>query len=375
MLRAVGLILATALLLLARAAGDEETPMRVGLLAQGVFWKGLFRDVEIVTWALSAPHAEMHPQPRVDVSVFYTALYKGAEAGVAANGTYAADALDDGAGGTTTIGRLCVPPATDLSAWLRTLDVFISFESPLLSVFSLALQVGVGRAVLVLNADWAVDKELRLLAANLPHKLDFWVKGPATQRTVREALAGEGDGIRGVEMVKRVPWTIPDTVVLRRQPPVDAARDVDAAPLPVTLLMIVGMGGVQSRRGVDIALRAFHLAMQQAGDDGNLHLLLSTTLYPFPVDANLLDHPNVTVLYQVYGPHARTCTRLQTRAHTCTRQQCRHEPGAQPGGAARACCRRRCGAVSVALGGLRIEHDGGSSCRRACDCYRWLADE
>eukprot|EP00961_Rhodomonas_salina_P016862 227121-Rhodomonas_salina.1 len=24
--------------------------VRVGLLAQGVFWKGLFRDVEIVTW-------------------------------------------------------------------------------------------------------------------------------------------------------------------------------------------------------------------------------------------------------------------------------------------------------------------------------------
>lgn len=24
--------------------------LRVGLLAQGVFWKGLFRDVEIVTW-------------------------------------------------------------------------------------------------------------------------------------------------------------------------------------------------------------------------------------------------------------------------------------------------------------------------------------
>ena len=31
------------------AEGGPEQ-LRVGLLAQGVFWKGLFRDVEIVTW-------------------------------------------------------------------------------------------------------------------------------------------------------------------------------------------------------------------------------------------------------------------------------------------------------------------------------------
>lgn len=30
-----------------RPAGE---PLSVGLLAQGVFWKGLFRDVEIVSW-------------------------------------------------------------------------------------------------------------------------------------------------------------------------------------------------------------------------------------------------------------------------------------------------------------------------------------
>ena len=104
-------------------------------------------------------------------------------------------------------------------------------------------------------------------------------------------------------MVQRVPWTIPDAVVMRRSAPVDAAagRQGGGAALPVTLLMIVGMGGVQSRRGVDIALRAFHLAMQEGGADANLQLLLATTLYPFPVEPDLLDHPNVTVLYQVFA--------------------------------------------------------------------------
>lgn len=115
-------------------------------------------------------------QPIVDISVFYTKLYKNAEAAVVANGTYHADQLDDGGSGSN-VGRLCVPQGTDMREWFRTLDVFITFESPLLAVLSLAVEQGVGRAVVVLNVDWAVGKELRLLAAKLPHNLDFWVKG------------------------------------------------------------------------------------------------------------------------------------------------------------------------------------------------------
>jgi len=120
---------------------------------------------------MGVPH-----QPIVDISVFYTTLYKNAEAAVAANGTYRADQLDDG-GSDSLVGRLCVPQDTDMREWFRTLDVFITFESPLLAVLSLAVEHGVGRVVVVLNVDWAVGKELRLLAAQLPHNLDFWVKG------------------------------------------------------------------------------------------------------------------------------------------------------------------------------------------------------
>ena len=39
-----------------RAQNGRRPPgesLSVGLLAQGVFWKGLFRDVEIVSWGLS----------------------------------------------------------------------------------------------------------------------------------------------------------------------------------------------------------------------------------------------------------------------------------------------------------------------------------
>lgn len=287
-------------------ASCEDGHLRVGILAQGVFWKGLFRDVEIVTWALTSPHCHIKKQPRVEVSIFYTKLYKTAEAAVAINGTYAADELDT-TGSDSLIHRLCVPQGTDIREWLGTLDVFITFESPLLTIFQLAIEKGAMRVVLVLNVDWAVDKELQLLSARLPiDRFDFWVKGPATQLAIQEVLARQQtklditrNGSRAsnpADMVQRVPWTIPDDVVLRRSPPVDSAR----MAVPVTFLMIVGMGGVQSRRGVDIALRAFHLAMEAGGAGANLQMLLSTTLYPFPVEPHLLDHPNVTVLYQVH---------------------------------------------------------------------------
>jgi hypothetical protein len=126
--------------------------------------------------ALSSPSADVQLVPDAAVSVFYTTLYKTAEAAIAANGTYRADQLDDGGSGSL-VGRLCVPRGTDIGEWFATLDVFITFESPLLATLSLALERGVGRAILVLNVDWAVGKELRLLASRLPHGLDFWVKG------------------------------------------------------------------------------------------------------------------------------------------------------------------------------------------------------
>ena len=286
---------------------NEEGRLRVGILAQGVFWKGLFRDVEIVTWALTAAHLNVQRQPRVDISIFYAKLYKTAEAAVAVNGTYEADELDDG-GSNSLVRRLCVSEGTDIREWLGSLDVFITFESPLLAIFQLAIQQGARRAVLVLNVDWAVEKELQLMAVRLPpNKFEFWVKGPTTQRAIQEILARDQTeldisqtrrgALQPLDMVQRVPWTIPDNVVLRRSPPVDSAR----MALPVTFLMIVGMGGVQSRRGVDIALRAFHMAMEAGGEGANLQMLLSTTLYPFPVEPYLLDHPNVTVLYQVHS--------------------------------------------------------------------------
>ena len=371
-------------------ASSESPPLngpnlRVGMLAQGVYWKGLFRDVEIVTWALTSPHMSVQNAPDIGVSIFYTTLYKTAEAAVSSNGTYSADHLDDG-GASSVTSRLCVPKGTDMREWLRSLDVFITFESPLLAVLSLAIEQGVQRTVLVLNVDWAVDKELRILAARLPEKLDFWVKGPATQNAVVTALVAHDPHIskteperdternreerkaRVKEMVLRVPWTIPDAVVMRRSAPVDAL-DALHGPLPVTFLMIVGMGGVQSRRGVDIALRAFHTAMKEGGADANLQLLISTTLYPFPVEAQLLDHPNVTILYQV-TPKFTCFTGTKVQALTLARL-----PGARSGGAGGSAGRGGCHAVPKPVGGVRADYDGGPPRRRPSHSHRRLAYE
>lgn len=48
----------------APAAGVLPVRLRVGLLAQGVFWKGLFRDVEIVTWGKRASAGCAREAPR-----------------------------------------------------------------------------------------------------------------------------------------------------------------------------------------------------------------------------------------------------------------------------------------------------------------------
>ena len=47
---------------------------------------------------------------------------------------------------------------------------------------------GVRRSILVVNADWAVPKELRAILA-LDNTL-IWVKGPSTEEAMRSALAG-----------------------------------------------------------------------------------------------------------------------------------------------------------------------------------------
>jgi hypothetical protein len=60
-----------AFLVMCMATGAQDTPqpasepLRVGLLAQGVYWKGLFRDVEIVSWG----EARNPPQPLVPVGL------------------------------------------------------------------------------------------------------------------------------------------------------------------------------------------------------------------------------------------------------------------------------------------------------------------
>jgi hypothetical protein len=272
--------------------------------------------------ALTSPNFRWQTTPRISVSIFYAKLYKSVEAGILANGTYHADALDEGAAASELAER-AVAEGTDLRRWLRGLDVFVSVESPLLATFSLARAAGVHRSILVTNADWSVPKELRAV-------LDLgavclWTKGPSSHRALRTALRLPAEtppgtaGLAGAAAggaagcVDLVPWAIPDPVVARPPPPRAGAPGPGRPPPPVTFLMVVGMGGVQSRRGVDLALAAFHRALAAVeagggvggggggGEWRGMEFVLSTTLFPFPVDEALLDHPNVSVLYQVRG--------------------------------------------------------------------------
>ena len=152
--------------------------------------------------------------------------------------------------------------------------MLISFESPLLAIFALARDLGVPHSVLVLNIDWCHAAELRELSRQVPG-LAFWAKGPASAAAIREALADgapEDDASRSRDRVAEVPWTIPDRVVPFREP-----VSAKGAGRDVTFLMIVGMGGVQSRRGVDIALRALAVAVARRGDTAPaMHLMVIT---------------------------------------------------------------------------------------------------
>jgi len=149
------------------------------------------------------------------------------------------------------------PEGTPLVEWLSGVDTVLVPETLLPRTFDLMKSLGI-RVVLIPNVDWAVipgsedvGKWIEVLRSS---PVELWAKTPRIQQTLVElGLPSE-----------LVQWSIPDPV-LDRGPVLNNGT--------VIFYMNCGLGGWKNRRGVDIALKAFHLLRKRTSA---VRLILST---------------------------------------------------------------------------------------------------
>ncbi len=205
----------------------------IGILSVNDPRKGLYRDSEILIWALGQANDRFDSQ--FAISVFPVA---GADPRLC---TQAATVV--AARGEATLPHM-VRSGMGFPAWLDSVDVLIICETWFDSAVTLARRVG-KRVIYVPNLEWAARELPPEQWARRIHASGtaVWAKTRAAHEALRAA------GLHPFP----VSWTIPDPVIRDHAP-----RDGD-----LRLLMLAGMGGWRNRRGLDIALRAFALARRQ----------------------------------------------------------------------------------------------------------------
>lgn len=218
---------------------------RVGILSITDHRKGLWRDMQTLIWVLCSEPVRLGGAAPTSVTVFCADAYRGDPRLVrSANVVEASlfEGLPDGV--DTDKVRLA---RGSLAEFADTVDTVISFERLPVELFDRFHQAG-RAAVYVPNVDWAThDGSVARWAQALRNRpwIDVWAK----QRTIEKELARQGVASTFV------PWSIPEPVVCDRD-----ARPVNGA----TLLVNAGNGGFRSRRAVDLVLKAFQRARQQA---------------------------------------------------------------------------------------------------------------
>ena len=210
--------------------------MKTGILSIADPGKGLWRDTEILIWALQASGLRWRTGHRQPPSIFCVDRY--------------AQFYGKHAGSVTACSpKIHIPGAVKaglhFGTWLKGLDAMICSEALLKDAFHLALKRGV-RVIYVPNLD----------CANAPGGTAGWlnclrdIEVEVWSKTLYGYRLLKKEGIKN----HYIPWSVPDTVQRERY----VRRGS-----PIRFLFIAGRGGIRNRRGLDLALTAFALARQQ----------------------------------------------------------------------------------------------------------------
>jgi glycosyltransferase involved in cell wall biosynthesis len=210
--------------------------LRIGVLGEANPTFGLRRDVDCLLWALGS-------LSRGRCSTSYFPVH----------------------GDQSPVGSACVLPGSDrpratvaegapFADWLDGLDVLLIVEYTWPDLLERCARKRI-RVVLVANLDWAVIRDTgprevgRWVALLRDLGVEVWAKTPRSH----DVLCSQG--VRS----RLVPWSIPDPVRPARR----CRRTSGLGPNAAIFFMNAGRGGVDGRRGVDIAIAAFLQASER----------------------------------------------------------------------------------------------------------------
>ncbi len=218
--------------------------MTVGIISLTDPAKGLWRDTEILIWALQAPNLRRISSIPKSVSVFTVTRFS-PEINKSPQKLTACSPKQSLSN--------AVRAGTKFNDWISNLKVMICNEVWLEKPFQLAKEKDV-RVIYVPNLDCATTFGGTSAWINAVKRSDIevWAKTSYCYRVLREA------GIKST----LVPWTIPD--IVRR----DRSSSMEK---PINFLFIAGRGGIKNRRALDLALKAYALARKQ---DQNITLTI-----------------------------------------------------------------------------------------------------
>ena len=218
--------------------------MKVGILALADPGKGLWRDTEILIWALQSSTIRRRNNGSSSISIFTIERYDSRIRNSPENVTSCA---------LKQSNPYVVRMGTQFNNWLEKLDVLICNEVWLENVFQLARKAKV-RVIYVPNLDCATTNggTSSWIKSVRKSTVEIWAKTKFCQKVLNET------GIKS----NLVLWSIPDLV--RRDREIHRKK-------PVDFLVIAGRGGIKNRRGIDLALKAYALARKQ---DQNITLTI-----------------------------------------------------------------------------------------------------
>lgn len=219
--------------------------MRIGLLSINDPRKGLWRDAETVLWALQEKPVRHNGRWPAAVTLFAVSDYRQITRKPAATR----------AERTRVPCPSAVPPGTTFSDWLSSLDVLVTWEKFLPKTVAYVQKQGV-RVIYIPHLEWCElgGSVSRWLRAVRDSDCQVWAKTEQVATTLRKA------NVR----CELVPWSIPDPVLRQHS---------GRAGKRVTFLINAGMGGWRNRRGVDLALEGYAVALEEVD---NLDLILKS---------------------------------------------------------------------------------------------------